>query len=77
MASQLSADEVAALLRKENVKEDVIKLFVNKGIDGKALLLLRSDEDFDKIGVPLGDREQLLEIISGLDKSGSEFEEVI
>ena len=25
MASQLSADEVAALLRKENVKEDVIK----------------------------------------------------
>ena len=44
-------DEVADLLREKRFCEDVVQLFVSNDTDGKALLLLEEDKDFEKLGV--------------------------
>ena len=66
MVSQLSAIEVADLLRKENsISERGISLIVENEIDGQALalLLLEKDEDLKAIGLAIGDRQRLGEFI--------------
>ena len=64
--SQLSAVEVADLLIREKIlSEKGISFIVENEIDGGALLLLETDEDFKEIGLRrIGDRLKLRAFIS-------------
>ena len=66
MVSQLSAAEVADLLRREKIiSEKGISLIVDNEIDGQTLLLLKTDEDLKEIGIrAVGDKLRVLAFIS-------------
>ena len=53
----LSSSQVAELLKKEGFPEDVVQLLADKAVDGKALMMLETDEDMKELGFKkLGDR---------------------
>ena len=64
--SQVSAAEVADILKREKIiSEKGISLIVENEIDGEALLLLESVEDFKEIGIEkIGDRVKFRNFIS-------------
>ena len=64
--SQLSVDEVVTLLRSEKIiSEKGITLIVENEINGKALLLLDTEDRLKEIGLKaLGDRVNLRDFIT-------------
>lgn len=61
----LSSSQVAELLKKEGFPEDVVQLLADKAVDGKALMMLETDEDMKELGFKkLGDRLKIKKLIS-------------
>ena len=64
----LSVSQVAELLQKEGFPEDVVHLFAENEIDGKALMMLETDENMKEVG--LTRLEDLLRIKRLLSRDG-------
>ena len=61
----LTTSQVAELLKKEGVRDDVVQLFVKSKVDGKALMMMETDVDCVKaVGITgVGDKLKLKNII--------------
>ena len=61
----LTTRQVAELLKKEEIRDDVVQLFVENEVDGKALLMLETDEDYMKeLGLTkVGDKLKIKNLI--------------
>ena len=62
---QLSAGQVAELLKEEGLPENVVQLFEKNAVDGEALMMLETDEDMKELGLnKLGDRLKIRKLLS-------------
>ena len=62
---KLSITQVAELLKKEGFSDDVVDIFTDNAIDGKALMMLRSHEHMKELGLKrMGDRLKLENLVS-------------
>ena len=50
----LTTSQVAELLKKEGLRDDVVQLFVENEVDGKALMMLETEEDYTMYMKELG-----------------------
>ena len=67
---KLSITQVAELLKKEGFSEDVVDLFTDNAIDGKALKMLTSHEHMKELGLKrMGDRLKLANLISNYEEN--------
>ena len=61
----VTVGQVAELLKEEGFPEDVVQRFAESAVDGKALMMLETDEDMKELGLnKLGDRLKLKKLIS-------------
>ena len=58
-----SVRQVTELLQKEGFPENVVQLLADKAVDGKALMMLETDEDMKELG--LGKLEELISHYEG------------
>ena len=67
---KLSITQVAELLKKEGFSEDVVDIFTDNAIDGKALKMLTSHEHMKELGLKrMGDRLKLENLISNYEET--------
>ena len=67
---KLSIIQVAELLKKEGFSEDVVDIFTDNAIDGKALKMLTSHEHMKELGLKrMGDRLKLENLISNYEEA--------
>ena len=74
---KLSITQVAELLKKEGFSEDVVDIFTDNAIDGKALMMLRSHEHMKELGLKrMGDRLKLENLVSNYKETADHAEEL-
>ena len=67
---KLSIIQVAELLKKEGFSDDVVDIFTDNAIDGKALKMLTSHEHMKELGLKrMGDRLKLENLISNYEET--------